>query len=69
MDSATFPGRFAEVAVPLPLRRLFTYRVPDALAGSLLPGMRVRVPFGKKARDGYCVRLVPSSPVAAVATW
>jgi primosomal protein N' (replication factor Y) len=39
---------FADVILPLPLPRLFTYNVPDDLANGLVPGTRVVVPFGKK---------------------
>lgn len=42
------PGIYAEVAVEaggLGVDRLFTYRVPSALAARVLPGARVRVPF------------------------
>ncbi|MBQ9157114.1 MAG: primosomal protein N' [Eubacterium sp.] len=41
------------------LDRVFEYRVPDALKGSLLPGMRVRIPFGagSREREGYVIAL------------
>ena len=37
---------FAEVVLNLPLDRAFTYRVPEGM--SVAPGVRVRVPFGKR---------------------
>jgi primosomal protein N' (replication factor Y) len=37
---------------PVPLRDLLTYQVPDALEGSVEPGMRVRVPLGRQVRTG-----------------
>ena len=37
---------YVDVVLPLPLDTTFTYRVPDALLGSLTEGMRVSVPFG-----------------------
>jgi primosomal protein N' (replication factor Y) len=40
-----------EVALPLPLPRTFTYRVP----GGALPGTRVRVVFGKRKLMGWIV--------------
>ncbi|HUP88743.1 MAG TPA: primosomal protein N' [Longimicrobiales bacterium] len=40
-----------EVALPLPLPRTFTYRVP----GGGLPGTRVRVVFGKRKLHGFIV--------------
>jgi primosomal protein N' (replication factor Y) len=47
--------RFAEVAVPVPLRRTFTYRVPEELRAEIKPGARVQVPFGKQLLTGYAV--------------
>lgn len=38
---------FINVVLPIPLERLFTYRISDAEKSSLQPGMRVAVPFGK----------------------
>lgn len=40
-----------EVALPLPLPRTFTYRVP----GGAIPGTRVRVTFGKRRLNGVIV--------------
>ena len=44
---------FVEVAIPVPLRRLFTYRVPDDLV--LEPGDRVAVPFHRRKVAGFVV--------------
>lgn len=44
--------RFCEVALPVPLRRAFTYSIPEALEDLLVPGSRVVVPFGKRALVG-----------------
>ena len=44
--------RTCEVALPLPLRTTFTYRIPDALDHSVLPGARVVVPFRNRAMLG-----------------
>ena len=41
------------VAVPRPVRRLFTYSIPAALAPRCLPGVRVIVPFGRRLLTGY----------------
>jgi primosomal protein N' (replication factor Y) (superfamily II helicase) len=43
----------ASVALPLPLFRSFSYRVPDELAANVAVGSRVLVPFGKKERIGW----------------
>ncbi|HEX4823322.1 MAG TPA: primosomal protein N' [Candidatus Polarisedimenticolaceae bacterium] len=53
----------AEVAVPVPLRRLFTYRVPEALRDRVAVGVRVRVPLGRRSVLGTVV----AWPGAAVA--
>jgi len=42
------PDLFADVILPLPLPRLFTYWVPPEMGESLQQGIRVVVPFGKK---------------------
>ncbi|MEM1416594.1 MAG: primosomal protein N' [Myxococcota bacterium] len=47
---------FVEVAIPVALRQLFTYRVPEALAGQLRPGARVAVPFHRRKLAGFVVR-------------
>lgn len=44
--------RTCEVALPLPLRTTFSYRVPDALDESTLTGVRVLVPFRNRAMLG-----------------
>ena len=44
----------ASVIVELSLDRKFDYRVPEELASSVRPGVRVEVPFGKSTRTG-CV--------------
>ena len=49
--------RYAEIAIPVPLRNLFTYRIPDAIADELVPGHRVEVPWGKGLTTGFVVRL------------
>jgi primosomal protein N' (replication factor Y) len=54
--------RYAEVAVPVPLRRAFTYRIPDALVPSVRPGSLVQVPFGTRVVDGFVLGLQAASP-------
>ncbi|MFG0316055.1 MAG: primosomal protein N' [Planctomycetota bacterium JB042] len=53
---------YAEVALNLPLDRLFTYAVPEPLRPRMSPGMRVLVPFGSREIGGTCVRVVPEDP-------
>lgn len=38
--------RYAQVALNVPVRKLFTYHIPEELAGRLAPGSLVRVEFG-----------------------
>ncbi|TYL49019.1 primosomal protein N' [Marinomonas sp. IMCC 4694] len=53
------PYPFIKVALPVPMRTLFDYKVPKAIAlrHELKPGMRVKVPFGKSSRLGVIVAL------------
>ncbi|MGH8455937.1 MAG: primosomal protein N' [Stenotrophobium sp.] len=53
------------VAVPAPLYRLFDYRVPTDGTHRLRPGMRVRVPFGKRRLVGVIAEPPRAEPPAA----
>ncbi|MBV7316826.1 primosomal protein N' [Shewanella sp. NIFS-20-20] len=44
--------KFAEVALPVPMRRNFSYRLTPAQASSAMPGCRVKVPFGRQQLIG-----------------
>jgi primosomal protein N' (replication factor Y) len=46
---------YCEVALPVPLRTLFTYEIPERLAGSVCAGSRVLVPFRNRAMTGVVV--------------
>ncbi len=48
---------FVEVALPLPLRQTFTYRLPVGLQENIKIGARLLVPFGKRQLTGYAVAL------------
>lgn len=48
---------FVEVAVPVPLRHTFTYRLPAEFREKIQTGARVMVPFGKQLLTGYAVGL------------
>ncbi len=54
----------AQVAVPLGLRRVFSYRVPPELRGQLEVGHRVRIPFGARRAHGYVVGFTREAPDA-----
>jgi len=45
----------AEVAFDLPLNRTYTYR----WSGDLVPGVRVKAPFGKRQMEGVVVSVSP----------
>ena len=54
-DQPHFAERpFVEVALPLPVRQNFTYRLPDSFSLAKL-GARVLVPFGRRTLTGYVV--------------
>jgi len=46
---------FAEVVFNIPLNKIFHYNIPHNLGELLIPGMRVKVPFGNKIITGFCV--------------
>ena len=52
-----------QVALSVPRLQTLTYGVPEALAGALVPGMRVMVPLGRRRMTGYVVE--PPRRVAA----
>lgn len=41
---------YADIILPLPLEGVFTYSVPDGMTGTVMPGMRVVVPFGRSKK-------------------
>lgn len=45
------------MALPLPLRRTFTYSIPSGFRAAIAPGSRLLVPFGKRNVTGYAVGL------------
>ncbi len=51
------PPEFVEVALPLPMRQTFTYRLPVGLQETVKIGARLIVPFGKRQLTGYAVAL------------
>src|SRR5262245_11155774 len=53
---------FAQVALALPLRQTFAYRIPEPLADRVAPGVQVQVPFRGRARRGIVVALSGDSP-------
>ena len=62
MSVSKMKTRYVEVALPVPLRRVFTYRVPDELSSELKLGARMRLPFGRREMVGYAVGLHAELP-------
>ncbi|MBF0310123.1 MAG: primosomal protein N' [Magnetococcales bacterium] len=56
-EVAAAPSRFAEVALPVPLPHLFSYRIPAFLVDQCLPGCPVLVPMGRGWRTGVVWRV------------
>ncbi len=59
-----------QIALDTPLRRVFDYRPPESVlasgsSASLRPGVRVRVPFGRRQLIGILVGIAAESAVAA----
>ena len=59
------PAAYCNVALPVPLRTTFTYAVPEALRGQVMPGSRVLAPFRKKSLVGVVVEMVEAPPEGA----
>jgi primosomal protein N' (replication factor Y) len=54
-------ARYAEVVLPVPVSRAYTYQIPDALTTRVVPGARVVVPV----RRGAVIGIVTGVDVAA----
>lgn len=62
----TGPARYAEVVLPVPVSRAYTYQIPDALAARVVPGARVVVPLRRGTAVGLVTAVdVPAPAVAA----
>jgi primosomal protein N' (replication factor Y) len=53
---------YALVAVGRPVRGEFTYAVPESLRGRLMPGHRIKVPFGRGTALGFYLAPAPPPP-------
>ncbi len=54
-DPSSDTPHYAEVAIDVPLRQTFTYRIPKNLAERAVPGCRVSIPFGPRKTVGVLV--------------
>ena len=52
----------ADVIIPVPIPKFFTYKVPDFAKSLLKPGHRVIVQFGKKILTGLIWRIHHEMP-------
>src|SRR5262245_57326712 len=57
------PMPYALIALPVPVRQLFTYRVPEALDTAALPGVPVEVPFRGRTSRGVLVERIVNTPL------
>lgn len=53
---------YVEAALPVPLRRVFTYRIPDEMREDIKLGSRLKLPFGRRSLTGYAVGLHSELP-------
>ncbi|HUW33715.1 MAG TPA: primosomal protein N' [Planctomycetota bacterium] len=58
--------RYARVAVNLPIRREFDYRIPPEWQKAVEVGKRLDVPFGTQRLEGFCVELPDRPQVSEV---
>src|SRR5258708_2773544 len=56
------PLTYCEVALPVPLRSLFTYAIPGRLAASIFEGSRVLVSFRNRAMTGVVTAVSTRRP-------
>ncbi len=55
---------YADIALPVPVDKPFTYVVPPELHGAARVGCRALVPFGRRHLIGYIVTLSDSTPLS-----
>ena len=53
---------YVEAVLPVPLRRSFTYRIPEKLRPFIKLGARLMLPFGRRDLTGYAVGLHADLP-------
>jgi primosomal protein N' (replication factor Y) len=59
---------FAEVILPLPLPKTYTYSIPEALQPGLVPGCRVEVQFGQRKKYAGIVKAIHTQGPEAYTT-
>jgi primosomal protein N' (replication factor Y) len=66
VTAGSVEARCASVAVPVPVRRLFTYTVPEALSDRIGRGARVRISFGNRRIEATVVEWPAPTPDPSV---
>ena len=56
-------SKFADIAIALPIDKLFQYKIPEAISADVKIGARVFVPFGPRKIVGYVVALTEEAEV------
>ena len=58
-------NHFADIILPLAVKGIFTYRIPEELHATVIPGVRVLVQFGNKKLYSGVVSNIHESPPAS----
>jgi primosomal protein N' len=59
----SLPELYADIVLPMPLDKAFTYRVPERYVGRVAVGMRAVVPVMNRMETGFIVGLKASTEV------
>jgi primosomal protein N' (replication factor Y) len=54
--------KYADIAFPTAVRRVFTYEIPENIAGEVTPGVRIWVPLRKQFSIGVVIRTFDQKP-------
>jgi primosomal protein N' (replication factor Y) (superfamily II helicase) len=57
---------YAELAIPLAVDKLFTYKIPEALRSAVKSGVRAVVPFGHRSVVGFIVDIKETTTLGTV---
>jgi primosomal protein N' (replication factor Y) len=58
-------AKYALVVAAIPLKQAFTYGIPENMAYSVMVGVRVVVPFGRRELTGYVIGTTDEDPDAS----
>ncbi|HXL34490.1 MAG TPA: hypothetical protein VN953_06190, partial [Gemmatimonadales bacterium] len=65
--SAGIAARYAEIILPIPVPRTYTYLIPPELGSRVVPGARVVVPVQRRQVVGVVAAVDAAPPVPTVA--